>query len=205
MTKRTKLKQGNNRLDTVSPEEVQEALKLASLWLTDMLEGRTEKGPFCEAALGEPARVYYLKRAYLALKSGEWKWKESLKLSTQLIRIMRSDIQHTLEAWKAVGQPEMVTVNRMEPELMRKGQMMMSDMELAEEQAAHEQKRDLGYEIAFAAVKDDPMLTQYVQLVRDLNDYRAIALKMRITMQQVRELERIVLSRLSPITGARPH
>ena len=34
MTRGTKLKQGYNRLDAVSPEEMQEAMKLASLWLT---------------------------------------------------------------------------------------------------------------------------------------------------------------------------
>ena len=197
MTRGTKLKQGYNRLDAVSPEEMQEAMKLASLWLTYKLEGRTDRGPFSEVVLGEPARLYFPKRAYMALKSGAWKWKKGLKLSTQLIRIMRSDMHHAIEAWKAQGEPEVVVASRIEPGVMGAGFIVKPDLELAEDLAAQDYRRKLGYEIAFAAVKDDPKLTLYVQLVRDLNDYRAIALKMRVSISEIKEMEAKVISLVS--------
>ena len=197
MTRGTKLKQGYNRLDAVSPEEMQEAMKLASLWLTYKLEGRTDRGPFSEVALGEPARLYFPKRAYMALKSGAWKWKKGLKLSTQLIRIMRSDMHHAIEAWKAQGEPEVVVASRIEPQVMGGGSVVKPDLELAEDLAAQAYQRKLGYEIAFAAVKDDPKLTLYVQLVRDLNDYRAIALKMRVSISEIKEMEKEIIELVS--------
>ena len=197
MTRGTKLKQGYNRLDAVSPEEMQEAMKLASLWLTYKLEGRTERGPFCDVVLGEPARLYFPKRAYMALKSGAWKWKKGLKLSTQLIRIMRSDMHHAIEAWKAQGEPEVVAASRIEPGVMGAGFIVKPDLELAEDLAAQDYRRKLGYEIAFAAVKDDPKLTLYVQLVRDLNDYRAIALKMRVSISEIKEMEKEIIELVS--------
>lgn len=197
MTRGTKLKQGYNRLDAVSPEEMQEAMKLASLWLTYKLEGRTERGPFSDVVLGEPARLYFPKRAYMALKSGAWKWKKGLKLSTQLIRIMRSDMHHAIEAWKAQGEPEVVAASRIEPGVMGAGYIVKPDLELAEDLAAQDYRRKLGYEIVFAAVKDDPKLTLYVQLVRDLNDYRAIALKMRVSISEIKEMEAKVISLVS--------
>ena len=197
MTRGTKLKQGYNRLDAVSPEEMQEAMKLASLWLTYKLEGRTERGPFSDVVLGEPARLYFPKRAYMALKSGAWKWKKGLKLSTQLIRIMRSDMHHAIEAWKAQGEPEVVVASRIEPQVMGAGYIVKPDLELAEDLAAQAYQRKLGYEIAFAAVKDDPKLTLYVQLVRDLNDYRAIALKMRVSISEIKEMEKEIIELVS--------
>lgn len=197
MTRGTKLKQGYNRLDAVSPEEMQEAMKLASLWLTYKLEGRTERGPFSDMVLGEPARLYFPKRAYMALKSGAWKWKKGLKLSTQLIRIMRSDMHHAIEAWKAQGEPEVVVASRIEPQVMGAGYIVKPDLELAEDLAAQDYRRKLGYEIAFAAVKDDPKLTLYVQLVRDLNDYRAIALKMRVSISEIKEMEKEIIKLVS--------
>ena len=197
MTRGTKLKQGYNRLDVVSPEKMQEAMKLASLWLTYKLEGRTEHGPFSDVVLGEPARLYFPKRAYMALKSGEWKWKKGLKLSTQLIRIMRSDMHHAIEAWKAQGEPEVVAASRIEPGVMGAGFIVKPDLELAEDLAAQAYQRKLGYEIAFAAVKDDPKLTLYVQLVRDLNDYRAIALKMRVSISEIKEMEKEIIELVS--------
>ena len=197
MTRGTKLKQGYNRLDAVSPEEMQEAMKLASLWLTYKLEGRTDRGPFSDVVLGEPARLYFPKRAYMALKSGAWKWKKGLKLSTQLIRIMRSDMHHAIEAWKAQGEPEVVVASRIEPGVMGAGFIVKPDLELAEDLAAQDYRRKLGYEIAFAAVKDDPKLTLYVQLVRDLNDYRAIALKMRVSISEIKEMEKEIIELVS--------
>ena len=62
-----KSKQKYKPLSDAQPGELREAMKLASFWLTDVLEDRTEVGAFSEANLGEPAILYFPKRAYLAL------------------------------------------------------------------------------------------------------------------------------------------
>ncbi len=215
MNKKPKLKRGDNQLDAVSPDDMQEALRIASLWLTDKLEGRTERGPFSASFLGEPARLYFPKHAYVALKSGNWKWKKGLKLSTQLIRIMKSEMSHSIRDWNAKGKPNVSVVSSFErkedgedeaknpnglsevdPEQRSNGFFVKSSLELAEELEAQTQALEMGYKIALEVAKDHPKLTLYVQLVRKLNNYRAIALKMHITMQEVRNLEAELLSRL---------
>ncbi|MCR5040429.1 MAG: hypothetical protein K6A94_13980 [Bacteroidales bacterium] len=214
--RKVKLKQKRgNQLDGVSPADMQEALRLASFWLTDKLEGRTDGGPFSEAALGEPARLYFPKRAYMALKTGDWEWKKGVKLSTMLIRIMKSDMHHTITDWYAKGEPEVVAISSLAEGKKARGDedgdltdediigrygdfqsRMITDMELAEELVMQEETRKLGYEIATAAANGDEKLLLYVQLVKELNNYRAIALKMRITMQKVKDMEAELLRKI---------
>lgn len=71
--KKCKQKEKLKPLSDATPEDLREAMKIASYWLTDELEGRTEKGAFSEMNLGDPARNYFLKRAYIILKDPECK------------------------------------------------------------------------------------------------------------------------------------
>jgi len=68
---------------------VREAFKIASFWLTDVLEDCTEFGAFSEQNLGEPAIEYFPKRAFVTLKDPncKWKWKLGVKLSTQFLYV----------------------------------------------------------------------------------------------------------------------
>lgn len=76
-----KSKQKYKPLSEAQPGELREAMKLTSFWLTDVLEDCTEVGAFSEANLGEPAILYFPKRAYLALKDPKtkWHWKAGTK------------------------------------------------------------------------------------------------------------------------------
>ena len=66
--KQKKSKQKFKPLSEATPGELREAFKIASYWLTDVLEDCTEVGAFSEANLGEPAIEYFPKRAYMTLK-----------------------------------------------------------------------------------------------------------------------------------------
>lgn len=102
-----KSKQKFKPLSEATTGELREAMKLASLWLTDVLEDCTEFGAFSEANLGEPAVEYFPKRAYLTLKDpkSKWHWKEGTKLSTLMINVIKSDMAHVMRDYVADGSP----------------------------------------------------------------------------------------------------
>lgn len=211
LKKKSKQKEGLNSLSDTTPEEMREAMKIASLWLTDELEGRTEKGAFSEMNLGEEARTYFLKRAYVTLQTPDckWKWKKDTKLSTLMINVMRSDMGHVLDKYLKDGKPEMVMAScmkrkkagaddefddsngplEMDAEVKRNEFDMQSEMELLEELKREESLREKGMKIARAAVKGNAKLEKYVELVFELPDYRAISKRMKITQTEVRKLE----------------
>ena len=221
--KKSKEKVKLKPLSDITPEELRGAMKIASYWLTDMLEGHTEKGAFSEMNLGEPARMYFTKQAYLTLKDPncKWKWKEGTKLSTLIMNVMRSEMGHVLRKYIIDGKPETVPVSSMvrdkaggdeefdssnnvleiDPEQKRQGFQVQTEMEMLEELQRYESQRDKGIKIARAAAKEsgDVKLQQYVDLVFELPDYRTISKKLKITQAEVKELE----ARLIAIVAAK--
>lgn len=189
-------KKSDNRvgqMSTVSRNEWNDAIKVATFWLTKKLKGRTERGPFSEAALGEPARLYFIKRAYMALWSGDWKWKPGLKLSTQLIRIIKSDLSHTHRDWCKYDEPEKVSLDEC---LVEPVDEVKVRIELETEMKEESKMKQLAYEIAARVVGAEQELHTYLRLVKEQMSYREIALKMKIRMAQVKELEERLLKML---------
>lgn len=215
--KKCKQKEKLKPLSSVTPEQMREAMKIASYWLTDQLEGHTEKGAFSEMNLLDNPRKYFLKRAYMILKDPEckWKWKEDMKLSTLMINVIRSEMGHELRKYIAQGEPDVVVASSLErdggtgaaygsdewndansvlevdKEQVLNGFDMQTEMEMLEELEREESMRDQGIKIARTAAKEtgDAMLIKYVELVFELPDYRAISKRMKISMVQVKELE----------------
>lgn len=220
-----KSKQKYKPLSDAQPGELREAMKLASFWLTDVLEDCTEVGAFSEANLGEPAILYFPKRAYLALKDPKtkWHWKAGTKLSTLMINVIKSDMAHTLRDYMLDGEP-IVTANseferegadedgwddsnepvEVDPEsLVMQDSSYMSDMELQQEKLAelerYEKRRDAGYHIARQAAKGDPQFEKYVEVVFNLPDQRSICKRMKMTKAEVEALEAELVVRIKVI------
>ena len=190
-----------------------EAMKIASYWLADELEGHTESGAFSEEFLGDEARLIFPKKAYKTLKSPDckWKWKEGVKLSTLFINVMRSDMAHELRRFIEEGKPLTVVTSSMkrkkaggdeefddsngvlevDPDLKRNDFDVQTEMEMLEELERYESLREKGLKVARAATKaiGDVMLQQYVEAVFSNPDYRTISKKLRITQAEAKELE----------------
>ena len=213
--KKKKCKQKYRPLSSATAEERYRALELAAFWVTDEVEGHTESGAFSEAYLGEPARLYFPRKAYETLKNPncKWKWKEDTQLSTLMINVVKSDMAHKLREYKLDGKPTVVAASSLEREHESGGEDemknpnsvlevdpegyrfadedFMSEMELMEELERDESRRDRGYKIARAAAKEsgDVKLMKYVEAVFENPDYRTISKKMKITQVEVKELE----------------
>lgn len=208
-----KQKQKYKPLSDATPEELMEAMKIASYWLADELEGRTQSGAFSEEFLGDEARLIFPKKAYKTLKSPDcnWKWKEGVKLSTLFINVMRSDMAHELRRYIEEGKPLMVVTSsikrkkaggdeefddsngvlEVDPDLKRNDFNVQTEMEMLEELERYESLREKGLKVARAATKaiGDVMLQQYVEAVFSNPDYRTISKKLRITQAEAKELE----------------
>lgn len=212
--KQKKSKQKYKPLSSATAEERYRALELATFWVTDEVEGHTESGAFSEAYLGEPARLYFPRKAYETLKDPncKWKWKENTQLSTLMINVVKSEMAHKLREYKLDGKPTVVAASSMErdqesggedevknpnnvlemdADVKRNDFDVMTEMELLEELQREESRRDRGYKIARAAAKEsgDVKLMKYVEVVFENPDYRTISKKMRITQVEVKELE----------------
>ena len=205
-----KSKQKFKPLSEATPGELREAFKIASFWLTDVLQDCTEVGAFSEQNLGEPAIEYFPKRAYCTLKdpNSKWHWKPGTKLSTLMINVIKSDMAHVWRDYNEAGAP-IVKANceferegadedgyedanepeEVDPQDRLNGFQVLTEMEKQAEQERYESNRDKGIRIARAAAKGDPLLEKYVELAFTLPDYRAISKKMRITQAEVKELE----------------
>lgn len=97
------------RLAEVTPEERESALKLLRRWVSWQIIYRgfsLDYGPFSRAALGGDADDVISNECEEALFCGEWHWKPSCKLSTQLINIAKSKMGHIIEDYYERGQPE---------------------------------------------------------------------------------------------------
>lgn len=134
-----------------------------------------------------------------------------MKLSTLMINIIRSDMQHVLRDYKLDGEPlvkanseferesadedgfddanDMVEIS---PDDRQNAFVVKSEMELMEELRAKESRRDRGYKIALAAAKEsgDAMLLKYVEVMfSGLPTDRAVSKKLKKTLAELQELQ----------------
>ena len=183
----TKVKLKQMRPQDVPLEKILEAMELSGKWVIKKLKGNPKTGPFSETVLTEKAAKFFPKLAYQKWASGAWAWKDGLDLPTQFIRIIRSEMSHRLRDWKHQHEPEVMSLD---------DENAMKDVAqaLAEELEMEEEMKDLGYDIILEWVEEKPELVVYVNMVRELNNYRTISKKLRITMTEVRELEAEVLA-----------
>ena len=163
-------------------DEVLKAMETAGKWITKKF-GNPATGPLSEAMLGDKAAVVLPKLAYCKLAGGDWVWKDGLSLTTQLIRIIRTEISHRLRDCTIRKEPS-VLESLSDDYVAREADRSMMDELMMEDET-----RDLGYKLIFEWLKDYPELTNYVRLVRELNSYRAISKRLRVKIGEVKELE----------------
>lgn len=190
MQKENKKNERLKNLSDATQDEFEEAIEMASFWLTDWLDGYTERGAFSLANLGEEARIYFVRRAYIILKNPEckWKWREKTKLSTLFINVVRSEMGHVLTKYLKLDGPDVSHADSLPIEALDADEVK-TEMEMLEDLKRYESLRDTGHRIARAAAKGNPKLEQYVELVFQLPDYRAISKRMKINMPEVKQLE----------------
>lgn len=207
--KKRKSKQKFKSLSEATPEELRQAFKMAGMWITGDLLGKTDEGAFSEAFLGEPAVEYFPKRAYMKLidPHTKWHWKEGTKLSTLMINVIKSDMAHVHEKYKDLGMPnvkvgsefEREEVNddwddsneilEVDPDLKRNDFDIPTEEELLAEKVKWESQRDVGIKIARAAALGDPVMEKYVELAFTQPDHRTISKKMKKNKAEVLEIE----------------
>lgn len=171
------------RPQDVPLDEIVEAMETSGKWVTRKLKGNPKTGPFSEAALTEKAALFFPKLAYMKWATGEWKWKEGLSLTTQFIRIIRSDMSHRLRDRLHNEEPDAMGTLSDDATALEAAQALAEELEMEEE------VKDLGYQLVLKWLEEQPELVTYVKLVKELGDYRAISKRLRITIVEVRALE----------------
>lgn len=76
--------------------------------------------------------------------------------------------------------------------------MEMVAQEMEEDLAKTESHMEIALKVAEKVVEGDPMLTKYVKAMKDYNDYRSIAKRLKITQKEVEVLEERLIELVKP-------
>ena len=178
------------RLADVAPDERERALRQLRRWVSWQIIYRgfdKERGPFSRAAMGGDADDVICKECEEALFCGEWHWKPTRTLSSQLIQIAKGKMGNMIEEYYAHGQPEMTLTS----EQSFREEM---EMDLAAQWKLESNMRDWGYEIARERVKGYPELTAYLDAMFKDDNYYGIASLLGVDVKTVLKLEKKLLS-----------
>ena len=178
------------RLEAVTPEEKEKALKKLARWITYEIVHRgfdLDSGPFSYAAMGGNAVEVISQECYDALFGGEWHWKPTRELSSMLIQIAKSKMGHIIRDWHAQGHPDIKRTSEM-------SYREQVEMDIARQYEAEANMRELGYDIARKVLDENPKFLAYVEAVYETNDYRAVAKRLKMTLKEVQELESQLLA-----------
>ena len=179
-----------SRLEAVTTEEKEKALNKLARWITYEIVHRgfnLEFGPFSYGAMGGNAVEVISQECYDALFCGEWHWKPKRELSSMLIEIAKSKMGHIIRDWHTQGHPEIKQTSEM-------SYREQVEMDIARQWEAEANMREFGYDIARKALVGNPKMLAYVEAVYETNDYRAVAKQLKMTLREVQELERQLLS-----------
>ncbi|MBO6169076.1 MAG: hypothetical protein J6O51_03805 [Bacteroidales bacterium] len=179
-----------SRLEAVTPEEKEKALRKLARWITYEIVHRgfdLDYGPFSFAAMGGNTVEVISQQCYDVLFGGEWHWKPTRELSSMLIQIAKSKMSHIIRDWHAQGRPDIKHTS----ELSYREQV---EMDIARQWEAEANMRELGFDIARKALSGNPKMQAYVEAVYETNDYRAVATRLKMTLKEVQELERELLA-----------
>lgn len=181
------------RLADVTPEERVTAFKQTRRWVSWQIIYRgfsLEYGPFSRAAMGGDADDVIANECIEALFCGEWHWKPTCTLTTQLINIAKSKMGHIIESYYDHGEPEYVLTSE---QSFREE----VDMNLAAQWKFEANMRDMGYEIARGIVKGHPELEAYLDAMFKDDNYYGIASLLGTDVDTVMKLEKKLLDLLA--------
>lgn len=196
MTDEEKLLQ-RERLKNTPKSVKEDASGFTARWITDQIAEYgfdPENGPFSELEMkGDPVWVICTE-CYKAIYDGDWRWPEERKLSTQMIQIAKSKMSHRVRDYlnRDKAKDDLPT-----SQMTYTQQMQME--EAAGQWDLESNLRDLGYEIAVAAVADNPLFLRYLEVLRDKRCYDLMAEEMGIEESEVRRIERKLLKYLEKL------
>ena len=172
------------------------AMKLAVLWLTDFVNRRSKYGPYSEAYIGEPAVDYFSHRATYTYFKHSFSRREGESEFDYIKRIMRDDMGKHIRKWRKQYEPKMFKMGPMDDADVAHMEMVAQEME--EDLVKTESHIEIALKVAEKVAEDDPMLTKYVKAIKDYNDYRSIAKRLKVTQKEVEKIEERLLELVKP-------
>ena len=172
------------KLDRVTDAEWREALSALTAWIAWRLRGKTAYGAHSEKELGMSAADYYMGEAVMRLFECRWEWQDRFTLQEQLIRMTGSLIDTQLRAYQL----------KMEEGRCPKGEVDATT--LADSLPDDYSTLDVAYEIAQAKVRGDKELETFLDAIRTFDDFKAISSHLKITIDQVYNLQKRLMRRL---------
>ena len=183
------------RLAAVTPEEREGAMRKLKRWVHWQIIRRgfnLDYGPFSRGAMGGDAVDVICNECLDALFGGEWHWKTTRTLSSQLINIAKSKMAHIIEEYYERGQPEYTLLSdqsfRQEVEMNIAGQWKFEA-----------NMREMGYDIARDVVKKYPELLAYLDAMYQDDNYYGIASLLGTDVKTVMKLEKKLIDILSKV------
>lgn len=180
-------------------KEMQDFLKateVVALWLTKKLRNRTEWGAFSEAYIGEPAVDYFTHRLSVTFVRGNWVRYKDEKMSTFLIRMVKSDMRHHVDIWRARGEPMMNTMSLLSDEQKDYAERVTS--EVLKDLDDGDVLRSISLSIAEKVAEGDKEVEKYVKAMEASNNYRDITKRMKMNMKQVGVVEERLYEKVKP-------
>ena len=181
------------RLSAVTPQEKRRALKKVARWVSWAISTHgfdPEYGPFSKDAMGGDPVEVLTEECLEALFCGEWHWKPTRELSSQLIQIAKSKMSHIIERYYRDKQPKM----RLLSEQSFREEV---EMNLAAQWKFEANMREMGYEIARDIVRNDPELLAYLDAMYVDDTYQGIASLLKVDVATVKKLEKKLLNLLA--------
>lgn len=172
------------------------AMKLAVLWLTDFVDRHSKNGPYSETYIGEPAVDYFSHRAtYTYFKHSVARRKDESEFD-YIKRIMRDDMGKHIRKWRKMHEPMVYKMGPMDDAEVAHMEMVAQEME--EDLVKTESHMEIALKVAEKVAEGDPMLTKYVKAMKDYNDYRSIAKRLKISQKEVVTLEERLMELVKP-------
>lgn len=177
------------RLQAVSPEEKERAMKFAAAWVTWYMKRHNlsrDYGPLSDQEMGEAASKALVKTAYAKIFGGKVHWSPKRTLSSQMIYTSYSEIGHIVRDYFAKGKNLSTTMNRLSD-----NQQVL--LERTRDLDRNPNLREFGYHLAREAVKGYPQLLAYINALYEEHDYTGIRKRLGISMRKVMALEEQLL------------
>lgn len=111
-------------------------------------------------------------------------------------RIMRDDMGKHIRKWRIMNQPMVYKMGPMDDAEVARMEMVAREME--EDLEKTESRREIALKVAEKVVEGDPVMMKYVQAMKDYNDYRSIAKRMKMTIPEVKKLEDRLMELVKP-------
>jgi len=173
--------------------EYKDAMSMVACWFTAYIRDTKYPEAFSTSYLGEEnALKYFTGKLTDTFVEGTWKKHENEKMTTFLIRILKSILKHHVRDWK-----------KTKTKVQAMGQMSQEQRYFAEPRGFPEEQKDpdalrnISFRFAEAAVEGNKELQKFVKAVKEKNTYRDISKRMKKKMHEVKELEKQLLERLS--------